>query len=179
MKRLSTASLAICVLVLTGCATAPKPLQGDFSAVSPSEAGRDGRIGERVRWGGEIVTVETLATRSCFELLGKPLGDSARPSRKDESSGRFLACRDGFYDPALFEVGRDLTVIGVVEAIEPRQIGEFAYRYPRLAAEIIYLWPERQAQVVYPVGFWGGYYGDPWIGFRAPIYRPPYRHPRP
>lgn len=179
MKPVWIQMLSIAVLALTGCATAPKPLQGEFASLSPEEAGQNGRVGERVRWGGEIVAVETLATRSCFELLGKPLGDSARPSRRDESSGRFLACRDGFYDPALFEVGRDLTVIGSIEAIEPRRIGEFDYRYPRLAAEVIYLWPQREPYAVYPMHFWGGYYADPWLRVRAPIYRAPYRQSRP
>ncbi len=162
--------------VLAGCATAPKPLQGEFGAVQPLDVGDSGQVGEQVRWGGEIIAIETLADRSCFELLGKPLGESARPRRKDESAGRFIACRAGFYDPALFEVGRELTVVGRVEAIEPRRIGEFEYRYPMVAADVLYLWPEREVQ---PHGrMWITHPGYPWGGVWSPIYLPPrYRRP--
>lgn len=175
----SPASLILastCVLVLAGCATAPKPLQGEFAQSQPMDVGSSGRIGDEVRWGGEIVAVETLADRSCFELLGKPLSDSARPRQKDESAGRFIACRAGFYDPALFEVGREMTVVGRVEGIEPRRIGEFEYRYPKVAADVLYLWPEREP---YPHGrMWITHPGYPWSGVWAPIYLPPrYRRP--
>ncbi len=167
---------AACALALGACATAPKPLQGEFAPTQPSEVGSSGRIGDQVRWGGEIVAVETLADRSCFELLGKPLGESARPRRLDESAGRFIACRAGFYDPAVFEVGREMTVVGRVEAIEPRRIGEFEYRYPRVAADVVYLWAERQP---HPHGrLWITHPGYPWSGVWAPIYLPPpYRRP--
>ncbi len=149
--------------LLAGCATAPKPLQGEFVEIQPGDAGDSQQIGQRVRWGGEIVSVETAAKRSCFELLGKPLDVSSRPTRRDETAGRFLACRQGFYDPALFEVGREITVTGVIEAIEPRPIGGFEYRYPRIAAEVIYLWPQRDRYYSRPVGHWMGYHHNPWI----------------
>ena len=42
-------------LLATGCATSPKPLQGEFSAVTPDEASASQPQGELVRWGGTIV----------------------------------------------------------------------------------------------------------------------------
>jgi outer membrane lipoprotein len=164
MNRHQRLATVLACGLLGACVTAPKPLQGEFSALLPSEAGAANSVGERVRWGGEIVAVDTQATRSCFELLGKPLGDSARPSRADHTEGRFLACRDGFYDPALFEVGRDLTVTGVIESIEPRPIGGFEYHYPRIAAEVIYLWPERDPNRIRPSAFYFGSYGYRFAG---------------
>ena len=62
----------------------------------------------------------------------------------DASGGRFIACRAGFYDPAIFQVDREVTVTGVVDGFETRRIGEYDYRFPRLAADVIYLWPVRE-----------------------------------
>jgi outer membrane lipoprotein len=164
-------------VLLAGCAMAPKPLQGEFAALSPLQSSESARAGDLVRWGGEIVQVETRPDRSCFELLSKPLRDSARPQSGDISDGRFFACRSGFYDPALFAPGRELTVTGRVEGFEERPIGEYVYRYPRVAAEVLYLWPE---QVVdyryhhygawphYPGAFWGFHYRPVRVIVRPP-----------
>ena len=172
MTRLVPIASLIATALLAGCATAPKPLQGEFSQLLPTEAGTQAPIGQRVRWGGEIVAVDTQSSSSCFELLGKPLNEAARPSRADETAGRFLACRNGFYDPALFAVGRELTVIGIIDSIEPRPIGGFEYRYPKIAAEVIYLWPARDPYRRRPVGFWVGQHGNAWLGHWTPIYLP-------
>ncbi len=172
MKGLSAICTLLTTALLSACVTAPKPLQGEFSTLLPNEAGAENRLGDRVRWGGEIVAVDTQATRSCFELLGKPLQDSARPVRADETAGRFLACRDGFYDPALFEVGRDITVTGTIEAIESRPIGGFDYQYPRVKADVIYLWPTRDLNRMRPAGYWVGQHGNAWLGHWTPIYFP-------
>ena len=175
-----TIVIVAAVLALAGCASAPRPLQGEFSAVSPEQSSAEGRSGERVRWGGQIVAVETRADRTCFETLGKPLLDSARPRGADVSAGRFFACRSGFYDPVLFAPGRELTVTGLVEGFEERPIGDYVYRYPRVAAEVIYLWPERPVEYHYhhfsPA--WPHYRSTLWGGYWFPrrvLVRPPPR----
>jgi outer membrane lipoprotein len=63
---------------------------------------------------------------------------------RDRSEGRFIACRAGFYDPAVFTAGREVTIAGTVTGFEARRIGDYDYRYPRVAADVIYLWPERR-----------------------------------
>jgi outer membrane lipoprotein len=185
MKLPSTAipvAIAIAAALVAGCAVAPKPLQGEFAEVSPLQSSQAGRAGDRVRWGGEIVQVETRPDRSCFELLGKPLLGTARPRTGDVSEGRFFACRSGFYDPALFAPGRELTVTGRIEGFEERPIGEYVYRYPRVDADVLYLWPERvvdyrhhhyAAWPHYPGGFWGFHYRPVRV-----IVRPPPAPPR-
>ena len=45
-------------LALAACATAPKPLQGQFSTVSPRDSVAQQQTGTPVRWGGRII--ETL-----------------------------------------------------------------------------------------------------------------------
>lgn len=170
---------AIGAVLLAGCATAPAPLQGQYSLLTPQQSSEAAASGERVRWGGEIVSVDTRTDRTCFELLGKPLLDTARPRRGDDSAGRFFACRSGFYDPALFAPGRELTVTGVVEGFDERPIGEYVYRYPRVSADVLYLWPERMPEVYYHHYNFGpawphyGLWGTPYFPRRVIIRRPP------
>jgi outer membrane lipoprotein len=156
-------------LLAAGCASAPKPLQGDYAAVLPEQASATLQEGAAVRWGGSIVSVTPGPAGTCMEILGRELSEIARPrARPDESAGRFLACRAGFYDPAIFAPEREITVTGRIDGFEVRRIGEYDYRYPRVAADVIYLWPERRDETWYyhPAPFfpihrstwWGGYY---------------------
>jgi outer membrane lipoprotein len=164
-------SSAIALLLLGGCATAPKPLQGEFSSLLPEQASASQAASERVRWGGSIVAVAPAANETCIEVLGRDLGDSARPrGSRDVSAGRFLACRAGFYDPAIFAVDREVTVTGEVTSFETRRIGEYDYRYPRVAADVIYLWPERENHPAYahPAPFWPVYRPLWWGGYYIP-----------
>ncbi|HSX62043.1 MAG TPA: Slp family lipoprotein [Tahibacter sp.] len=153
-------SLTTALLALAGCATAPKPLQGEFAAAAP-DAVADG---QKVRWGGEIIRVDNAADRSCFEVLARPLDGSARPLRRDRSDGRFLACRSGFYDPAVFEPGREITVTGTIAGSELRKVGDYDYRYTRVAADVIYLWNEREALAYPSPWFYDPFWYRPWWG---------------
>lgn len=130
-----------------GCITAPQPLRGEFLAIDPIHGA--GHAGAPVRWGGTIAAVEPAAGHTCFQIVGRPLGDSARPVHTDQSTGRFLACREGFYDPAVFVEGRELTVTGRIDGVEDREIGDYVYRHPRIDAERLYLWPERRDVVIH------------------------------
>lgn len=173
--------LAMAALV-TGCATVPTPLRGEFAPLAPQQAASSEQAGDLVRWGGRIVAVEPSPQQTCFEVLGRDLTGTARPVRSiDQTQGRFIACRAGFYDPAIFTTERDITVTGRIVDFETRRIGEYDYRYPRIAAEVIYLWPPEVAQerIYYNDPFWPSYYG-PWWGYRAPvIVRPAPKTPPP
>lgn len=158
-------SLLAAALVLAGCATAPKPLQGDYAAALPEATAAPAG---KVRWGGEVIRVDTDADRSCFEVLARPLDGRARPQRGDHNGGRFLACRKGFYDPAVFTPGREITVVGQVDGSELRKVGDYDYRYPRVAADVIYLWNEPRRD----------YYADPWFHAWDPFWYRPFGPPR-
>ncbi|MEZ5463892.1 MAG: Slp family lipoprotein [Lysobacteraceae bacterium] len=172
-RALVSLSLAAITLLLGACASAPKPLRGDFAALTPQQASEAGSTGAMVRWGGTILDVETDGQSSCFVMLGRPLYDSSRPKDGDVSVGRFLACRNGFYDPAIFARDRQLTVIGHVADFETRPVDQFNYRYPRLDTDVIYLWPERDDDRLYFVGGLG-FYPSPWgfHGYRVHHYVP-------
>jgi outer membrane lipoprotein len=149
-------AIALLAASLASCATIPTPLQGQFSPTVPRDAVNTGGSGEAVRWGGEIIKVEPKADTTCFEVLARELDASARPRSRDSNDGRFIACRNGFYDPQVFERGRDLTVIGHVTGTDHGKVGEFDYAYPHVAADAIYLWPKRAIYARSP-------YYDPWM----------------
>ncbi len=163
--------LSLLSLALAGCATAPKPLRGQFAPTAPEQSALGGQTGDVVRWGGRIITVEPSSQQTCFEVVARELSSNARPVQAvDRSLGRFIACRTGFYDPAIFTDERDVTITGRIVDFETRRIGEYDYRYPRLAADVVYLWPVRVARERVYVNdpFWPGYYGGGW-GYRAPL----------
>jgi outer membrane lipoprotein len=134
----------IAIALVSGCVSAPKALQGAFAPIAPADAVRAGTTGDAVRWGGRIVKVEPQSAQTCFEVVGVRLATDARPMNRDQSSGRFIACRGGFYDPEIFQPGREITFSGRVVGYEDRKVGEYDYRYPRMDADVVYLWPERR-----------------------------------
>jgi outer membrane lipoprotein len=151
------ASLAIAMLA--ACARPPAVLRGDYASI-PVDQARQGGATERVRWGGQIVRTTPERSETCFEVVAKPLDRAARPEPTDESSGRFVACAPGFYDPVLWQPGREMTAVGRVDGTVTARVGDADYRSPRLAADAVYLWPvERRsgATVVPSIGFGVGF----------------------
>jgi len=159
-----TTALAI---ALGGCATVPNQLAGEnFAAITPQQAASQSAGGQRVRWGGEIINVEPRADTTCFEVLSRELYADARPKRRgDRSEGRFIACGQGFFDPAVYTKGRDLTITGSVSGSEQHKVGEYNYTFPHVNADQVYLWPKREpVDAYYTRGpyfdpFWGPYWG--------------------
>lgn len=132
------------LLALSACATQPKPLQGAYAELTPHVAMEREATGTLVRWGGRIVQVEPRNDHTCFEMVSTRLTGTGRPYwADDDTNGRFIACRAGFYDPAVFEKNREVTFTGRVEGYENRRIGDYDYRFPRVAADVVYLWPKR------------------------------------
>ncbi len=172
--------------LLGGCASIPQPLAGNYANISTSSAQQGGAGGTPVRWGGEIIKTEPGPQQTCFYLLSRTLDSQARPESgsSEDNQGRFVACRQGFYDPEVFVRGRELTVTGTLHGTLSQKVGDYDYAYPRVEANVVYLWPKRPVAVRYPPGFYdpfwgpgfgagyGGYgygYGDPyWGGYRQP-----------
>lgn len=152
MNALHTLAFATALVLISGCASLPEPLQRDTTAITPAQVRDTGRTGMQVRWGGRIVETRPLADRTCFDLIGSALNAQGRPTdMTDDGTGRFIACKPGFYDPAIFLRNREITVVGMVEGFEQRRIGEYDYNQPRVAAEVIYLWPHaRPVDARYP-----------------------------
>jgi outer membrane lipoprotein len=163
MKRIL---LLATTALLSACVTTPKPLEGEFVSESPQAIAPEG---QRVRWGGDILSVEPEQDQTCLQVLAHDLDSRARPRPGDMSAGRFVACRGGFYDPAVFAEGREITVVGTVAGTQTRRIGEYDYTLPRVRADVVYLWPERLMVDDYY------HYGRPYAGWWPyTYYGPPY-----
>ncbi len=125
MRPSTIAAAFLLTTLTTGCAGPPKALEGEFSALRP-EVATESDIGTHVRWGGRLVTVEPERERTCFEILSLPLGSNARPDGDATPGRRFLACRDGFADPAAYPRERLVTITGELTDFTTREIGEYA-----------------------------------------------------
>lgn len=144
MNAIRLALPAVAALLMAACATQPGPLRGDYAPITPADAVDHDATGTMVRWGGRVLRVEPLEGRTCFEMISTRLYANGRPHwASDEVSGRFVACRAGFYDPAVFQQNREVTFTGRVDGYETRKIGEYDYRLPRVDASVVYLWPQR------------------------------------
>ncbi|NKF21482.1 Slp family lipoprotein [Solimonas marina] len=135
-------------LLTTLSACAPPALRGDFEDLTPRQvAGASTQttaqraMPAEVRWGGPILSMTNEAQRTCFEVLGKPLADNARPILDDRDNGRFLTCVDRYLDPQTYQPGREITVTGTVAGAEMRRVGGYRYEYAKLDADQIHLWP--------------------------------------
>lgn len=138
--------LSATVLLISGCATHsryPSALSGSYTALSARNASLADYRSYQVRWGGRIVRIELGDNRTCFEMIEARLDTYGRPDWRDESGGRYIACRTGFYDPSVFRINRDLTITGTLASYEVRRISGHDYRFPLLEADVVYLWPER------------------------------------
>ena len=79
MTNFRIVALGLAALLLTACASQPKPLQGEFAQISPQDAVERDSTGAMVRWGGRIVRTEPLANRTCFEMISTRLNTYGRP----------------------------------------------------------------------------------------------------
>ncbi|MET0066351.1 MAG: Slp family lipoprotein [Candidatus Thiodiazotropha sp.] len=140
------------------------PVDGDIR-VDEVQQTPEPFIGSRVRWGGEIISVENLSNETRIEILSQTLSKSGKPVGEGKSSGRFIARIDGFLEPEDFPKNRKMTVMGLVEGTHEQPVGEFPYVYPTVKAGYYYLWPKEK---VYP----RHYYYDP---FFDPFYYPYWR----
>lgn len=133
---------ALAAGALAGCAGVALKPPGPYANLTPRDAVNTDFIGARVRWGGEVIATEPQAQRTCFVVLALPLYSGGEPRvSRTESLGRFVACSPGFYDPALYAKGRQITIAGDITGFETRKVGGYAYRMPVLEAGAPHLWP--------------------------------------
>ena len=163
MKKLISCPLLL--LLLTACAgNVPLNIrQPPVNNPGIREAGTNLNqyLGQKVRWGGTISAIENKVTDTWIEIVGRELGSYGRPYANDESLGRFLVRIDGYLDPVIYEVNREITIYGVVESTITRKIDEYPYIYPLVKAEEYYLWPEYTYRDIGYTGYDPYYYPYP------------------
>ncbi len=175
--KMNTAKPTIVALLaslgLAACTTIPTQLQGEYANISPARV-EPSTYGSTVRWGGIIIDAKNEANRTCFEVLSRELDNYMRPKVEDVTSGRFIACKEGFFDPEVFAKGREVTLVANITGIEEHKIDEFNYRYPVLDVSDLVLWEERQDVIYYRDyydPFWYPYaWASPYYGY-YPYYR--------
>lgn len=91
--------------------------------------------------GGKILETNVSSTLSELTVLQLALDNNDRPVNLDQSHGRFLVQSKKFLDPAIYQKGILLTLVGKLKGSEVRAIGEFDYAYPLLEPIEIKLWP--------------------------------------
>ena len=137
-------------------------------------------LGADVRWGGSIVSVRNLKNETQIEVVARRLDSDGRPAQEDQSQGRFLAKVTGFFDPAIYATGREVTVHGRIDGTTEQTIGEFRYTYPVVRADHLQLWEKRAVQRRYNSydPYYDPYWYDPWYPWGpwgspfSPYYRP-------
>jgi len=113
--------------------------RGSFPALQTAS---DEHVGKIVMFGGKVIETKTYPSSSEITVLQLPLGSSNRPQDGDRSEGRYLIRSEQFLDPAIYQKGRLLTVVGRLSGSEVRSIGGFEYDYPVLEAIELKPWPQ-------------------------------------
>ncbi|MBK8185193.1 MAG: Slp family lipoprotein [Candidatus Competibacteraceae bacterium] len=149
---------------LAGCAIPPPvhdPIQ-DANFQGPTlaavRAQPEAFLQAPVRWGGGIARVENRRNETWLEIVEERLGERGWPIGSDDSVGRFLARIPSFLDPAIYAIGRRVTVVGRLTDMTSGQVGDYRYTYPVVTVEHYRLWPVRRPpEVIYvPDPFWFG-----------------------
>jgi len=152
-------------LALVGCASVvPEDFRAEADrtlTLTDIWARPEASRGRTMILGGEILQVTPKPSGTEVQVLERPLGRQDRPEETDESRGRFIVVMDGFLDPAIYGPGREVTVVGDVEGVTPRPIGEVTYTFPLLRGRYIHLWPKRQ-RVAYGPVWYDSFWPDRW-----------------
>ncbi len=146
------------VMLVVGCATgisqqsrSKVTYMGTFSELQKTP---DSYVSEVVMLGGKILEIKVSSTSSELTVLQLALGRSGRPANLDQSEGRFLVRSEQFLDPATYQKGMLLTVVGILKGSRIRAIGSLDYVYPIVEAIEIKLWPKKiQTQPTFHFGF--------------------------
>lgn len=93
-----------------------------------------------IRWGGVVVSVMYESDDTWIEMLAFPLLPSGRPDLASSSTGRFYTRIDDVLDPAVYRVGRQVTVSGNLERSLRQSIGGEQYAFPVVHASRVELW---------------------------------------
>lgn len=158
------------LILLGGCASnIPIEIREDISgnniSINTAVTNFKQTKGQAVRWGGTIASIKNNPTDTWIEIVGRRLGSYGQPVESDQSLGRFIARINGFLDPAIYKVDREITVYGVLENHVLGKIDDHPYTYPLVKAVSYYLWDDYRDQRYY-------YPYDPYY---YPYYYPYYR----
>lgn len=175
-KLLRNTAVAALVLIMSACTTVqPFPVPAANPPLASVRDNLTAHQNQHVVWGGTILSIDVKQTQSLVSILAKPLDNNGQPIQSDKSDGRFLARFSGFRDPAVFAVGRSLTIAGTVQGGETLKIGEYDYLYPVVEVADYRLWSIPVTRSYDDYDHW---WYDPWYPWYPwyPGYYPSYRY---
>ncbi|WP_194755313.1 Slp family lipoprotein [Aliidiomarina indica] len=144
MKAIIVSATAL--LLLSGCASRlPEPIRGDIPETTTYRAvveQSEQAIGTSLRWGGVIAAVHNRKDHSEIEVVYFTLRGTGRPWVSNETPGRFRFIVDGFADPEIYRVGREVTVLGELSGFQTDLIGEYEFSFPIVSSRGVQLWRE-------------------------------------
>lgn len=154
-------------LVLSGCMSMPQELVagGPYADIKPRQVMEGQYQQQRVRWGGAVIQTLPENKHTCFQLSGLTVDSRGEPIESDRSTGRFTACARGFYDPAIYSVGRYVTFTGRINGTATHKIANQSYSFPKLEADQVYLWPKRREVYYVPYPVYGYPYYNPYWSY--------------
>ncbi|MDZ7753652.1 MAG: Slp family lipoprotein [Gammaproteobacteria bacterium] len=129
--------MVVVAALSTACTTGVKRAD---TGPTPAEVMAAGEARGAVHWGGRIVRVENLRTRTRIELLSLPLDREGRPQTDARPQGRFIVEHQGFLEPQEFAPQRLLEVYGQLDGFISAKVGDTSYRYPLVREEKLVLW---------------------------------------
>jgi outer membrane lipoprotein len=145
IKRAGYILFIFFIMFLMGCATgisrqsrSKVTYAGTFSELQKTP---DVYKDEIIMLGGKILETNVSSTLSQLTVLQLALGNNDRPVNLDQSHGRFIVESKQFLDPAIYQKGMLLTLVGKLKGSKIRAIGGFDYVYPLLEPIEIKLWP--------------------------------------
>lgn len=157
-------------LFCSACTSIPEQLAGEYTSLTPDTTSEKD-LQTQVRWAGLILETRPEDGHTCFEILSRRLETSMRPEVADQSNGRFIACKSGFYDPEVFKKKREVTLTGKIVHIDVSKVGDYDYQFPIVDIEFMSLWPVRRYRPHYAYGPYRPYY------WHYPHYGRYYRYP--
>jgi outer membrane lipoprotein len=168
-KLILLGALLLSFFLFSGCASnVPKvistPAAGDIR-VDEVQQYQDKFTKAKVRWGGDILSVENLSDETRIEILSRPLDKEGKPKHEKRSTGRFIARIAGYLESGEYPKDRLMTITGSITEVIQKPIGDYPYPYPVVEVEAYYLWPENKV-------YSHPYYYDP---FYDPFYYPYWR----
>ncbi|MGA8260982.1 MAG: Slp family lipoprotein [Arenicellales bacterium] len=142
MRRLFV-PLAVCMM-LASCATSPLDTSRVDSRATPSQvAGRTVQHGERIQWGGSVVSIDNRGRSTWIQVLSYPVAYDGFPNTYRKSTGRFVLRYGGFLEPQDYAPGRLLTVVGTVDSMVTTSVGQSRFLVPLINAEQLKLWDRK------------------------------------
>lgn len=149
MKRAFTLLL---MLVLTGCASAPKVAENADRSIAPALAAVShvDTDGKPLQWGGVVVESRNLAKVTELQILAYPLREDGRPEVAASPIGRFIAQHPGYLESVDYRPGRQVTATGKLTEKRQGKVGDAAYTFPVLLADELVLWPQQEPRQASP-----------------------------